>query len=113
MADETVFDCDPEVVAQWSHLTLDHNPLHVDDEYAARTQFGRPIVQGHLLACLVLDRLGAAGVARGRVSIRFREPVAVGATLRLGLTDDPVTVVVDVEGQPSNPLVVKLPALGP
>ena len=41
-----------EDVRRFIEITGDSNPLHVDDEFAARTQFGRRIIQGMLAASI-------------------------------------------------------------
>ena len=69
----------------WAHLARDHNPLHLDPDFAAQTKFGVPIVHGHLLASLVIDRVQMY-VGEGpmpKFSIRFKAPVPVGSELRI------------------------------
>jgi acyl dehydratase len=81
------FACPPTVVEAWAELAHDRNPLHLDPAYAARTRFGAPIVHGHLLAAVVTDEIEAVLGDRlthgGSVSIRFRAPMPVGATLEV------------------------------
>lgn len=78
---------DAERVRGWARLTRDDNPLHLDPDFAATTPFGVPITHGHLLACVAVDaaqqRDGARLLEGGRLSVRFRAPVPVGAELRL------------------------------
>lgn len=82
---ETTFDT--ERVRGWARLTADENPLHLDPDFAATTPFGVPVTHGHLLACVAVNvaqqRDGGRLVEGGRVSVRFRAPVPVGAKLRL------------------------------
>lgn len=84
-ADEMTFDA--ERVRGWAQLTQDGNPLHLDPDFAATTRFGVPITHGHLLACVALDaaqqRNGVRLIEGGRISVRFRAPVPVGAKFRL------------------------------
>ena len=41
-------------------ITGDVNPLHVDEEFARKTQFGRRVLQGMLTASILLPVLGLA-----------------------------------------------------
>lgn len=77
------FVFDAQTVAAWADLSSDHNPLHLDPAFAAQTTFGVPIVHGHLLACVVADRLQRRNGASLGVSIRFTAPVPVGRAVQL------------------------------
>lgn len=72
-------------VTAWADVVDDHNPLHLDPAYAARTRFGRPIVHGSLLFSVVSDAVQeASGWTPGQVlRVRFRSPVPVGEPVHL------------------------------
>jgi acyl dehydratase len=76
---------DPARVRRWAETACDHNPLHLDPEFAACSRFGVPITHGHLLACVVVDTVQQQAGQRlthgGRLSMRFRSPVPVGDEL--------------------------------
>lgn len=87
-----------------AEITGDHDPLHVDEAYAARTAYGRRIAHGALVlgllsttASLVSRRAlanGAEGVpvSLGYDRVRFLRPVFIGDTLtaryRVEATDE-------------------------
>ncbi|GAA4670335.1 hypothetical protein GCM10023347_25150 [Streptomyces chumphonensis] len=69
----------PEEVRAFAEASGDASPLHVDDAYARRTPFGRPVAHGVL--CVL--KLFAAGPARpglrvSSLTARFRGPVTPG-----------------------------------
>jgi acyl dehydratase len=78
------------MVAQFADLTDDHNPVHLDAGFAARTPFKRPIAHGFLtlslLAPLVAELVrvedAALSVNYGLDRVRFPAPVPVGARVR-------------------------------
>lgn len=75
-----------EVVRLYANLSGDHNPLHLDDTFAAATPFGRTIVHGNIALNLLLDSLDATFGTDWReaaeVDIRFNAPAFVGDELR-------------------------------
>ncbi len=66
----------------FTELTGDRNPLHYDDDAAARSRFGRVIVQGGvttgLLNAVVAEDLPGAGSVFLHVDWSFRAPVYPG-----------------------------------
>jgi len=74
-----------EDVRRFIEITGDTNPLHVDDEFAARTQFGRRIVHGMLAASLFSTMVGMLLPGTGAIyrsqTIRFLLPVYLGDTV--------------------------------
>lgn len=80
-------------VAGWADVADDHNPLHLDPDFAAGTRFGRPIVHGSLLFALVCDALqeaDAGWTTSGQVRVRFRCPVPVGEAVDVRVSDGDV-----------------------
>ena len=68
----------------------DHNPLHLDPEYAATTQFGECIGHGMLIGAFVSAVIGLEFMGPGTVylgqNLEFRSPIFLGDTLSIGLT---------------------------
>lgn len=99
----------PADVAAWADVADDHNPLHLDADFAAGTRFGVPIVHGSLLFSLVCDAVQAAGLT-GDLRMRFRAPVPVGAEVQVDVQlaerrarlrcgdNEPVEIIVDAGG---------------
>ena len=74
-----------EDVRAFAELTGDHNPVHLDEEYAASTRFGRRIAHGMLGASLISAVLANELPGRGTVylsqTLRFTAPVFLGDTV--------------------------------
>jgi len=74
-----------EDVRRFIEITGDVNPLHVDDEFAAATQFGRRVIHGMLSASIFSTMVGmllpGAGAIYRSQTIRFLLPVYVGDTV--------------------------------
>lgn len=68
-------------VEAFAEVSGDHNPLHLDAEYAAQTQFKRPIVHGMLAASLFSRLIGMEFPGPGTVylsqELHFRRPMYV------------------------------------
>lgn len=75
-----------ELVKLYANLSGDHNPLHLDETFAAGTPFGRTIAHGNIALNLLLDSLDATFGTNWReatdVDIRFNAPAFVGDELR-------------------------------
>jgi acyl dehydratase len=69
----------------FAQLTGDHNPLHVDAAFAARTKFGKLVVQGGLttglLHALVAMDLPGPGTVFLSQDWKFTAPVYIGDTI--------------------------------
>lgn len=74
-----------EDVNAFAEVTGDDNPIHVDEEYAKETRFGKPIVHGVLLLGIISKVLGRDFPGHGSVAVsiscRFLRPVPVGAEI--------------------------------
>jgi acyl dehydratase len=72
-------------VQTFAELTGDHNPLHFDADFAARTRFGRLVVQGGLttglLHALVAMDLPGPGTVFLSQNWKFTAPVYIGDTI--------------------------------
>ena len=74
-----------EDVRAFAELTGDHNPVHLDDEYAAGTRFGQRVAHGMLAASLISAALANELPGRGTVylsqQLQFTAPVFPGDTV--------------------------------
>jgi acyl dehydratase len=72
-------------VEAFTAITGDRNPLHYDEDLAARTVFGRLIVQGGvtsgILNAIVAEDLPGPGTVFLAVNWRFLKAVGVGETI--------------------------------
>jgi 3-hydroxybutyryl-CoA dehydratase len=79
---KTITDAD---IVMFSGVSGDTNPLHLDDSFAARTQFGGRIAHGMLTASLLSTIFGTRMPGPGCIymsqAIRFRAPVRPGDTV--------------------------------
>ncbi|WP_019873577.1 MaoC family dehydratase [Sporichthya polymorpha] len=90
-------------------MTMNTAPLHLDHDYAAGTEFGRPLVNSMFTLALVVG-LSVAELTQGTIvaqlgigDVRFPAPVFVGDTVRVQ------TEIVEArpsESRPANGVVV-------
>jgi acyl dehydratase len=70
-----------EAVTSFAALSGDKNPLHVDDSYAATTQFGKRVVHGMYLGALVSRLIGmelpGTKALLVRESLTFKKPAYI------------------------------------
>ena len=88
-ADYTRLITNQEVEA-FAAVSGDHNPLHLDPEYAATTPFGECIAHGMLTGALISAAIAMQLPGPGSVylsqNIQFRAPAFLGDTLTVTLT---------------------------
>lgn len=74
-----------EHVQSYSELTGDRNPLHFDEEFTAKTKFGKLVVQGGLttglLHALVAMDMPGPGTVFLSQNWKFIAPVFIGDTI--------------------------------
>jgi 3-hydroxybutyryl-CoA dehydratase len=79
-----------ETINRYAEASGDKNPLHVDPEFAAATQFGGPIAHGMLVLAYVSEALttafGEAWLSSGRLKARFRAAARPGDTITVSGT---------------------------
>jgi acyl dehydratase len=70
-------------------MTMNPAPMHLDTEYVARSEFGRPLVNSMFTAALVAG-LSVAELTLGTIiaqvalsDVQFRVPVSAGDTIRV------------------------------
>lgn len=72
-------------VTDFARVSGDHNPLHMDDEYARQTQFGGRIAHGALTASYISAVLGndlpGPGAVFMELNLKFVRPVRIGDTV--------------------------------
>ena len=77
-------------VQNFAALTGDFNPLHVDEEFAKRTLFQKPVVHGMLSASFISTIIGTLLPGGGALwmsqTIEFLRPAYIGDTLTVKAT---------------------------
>ena len=72
-------------IAKYADASGDDNPLHLDEEFAATTPYGRTIAHGMLLLAFVSEAMtkafGLTWLCEGKMKARFRAPVFPGDTV--------------------------------
>lgn len=75
-----------EEVRKFAEISGDDNPVHLDDEYAKDTLFGKRIVHGILVSSLISKVIGTQLPGNGTIylsqNLKFLKPVYVGETVR-------------------------------
>jgi acyl dehydratase len=73
------------LIRGFAELSGDHNPIHLDEEFAAKTRFGRRIAHGMLSGAFISAVLGQEFEARKIVylsqTMRFVAPVFIDDTI--------------------------------
>lgn len=84
---KTITDGD---IQAFANVTGDHNPIHLDDDYAAKTRFGSRIAHGMLSASLIsavlANELPGAGSIYLSQTLTFVKPVFPGDTVTARVT---------------------------
>ncbi len=74
-------------IAKYAEASGDHNPLHLDADYASTTQFGGVIAHG-MLSMAFIGELMEANFPEtwhrgGKMKLRFKAPVYPGETVKV------------------------------
>lgn len=84
---KTITDTD---IHAFADLMGDHNPVHLDDDYAQKTRFGRRIAHGMLSASLIsavlANQLPGEGTVYLSQTLQFVAPVFPGDTVTARVT---------------------------
>ena len=92
-----------QLIRSFAELSGDRNPIHLDDDFASQTRFGRRIAHGMLSGALISSVLGNEFAEEKIVylsqTMRFVAPVFVGDTITVTATvasireDKPIVTV--------------------
>ncbi|KAA6436563.1 MaoC family dehydratase [Dyadobacter flavalbus] len=87
---EHLFKFTQEEVERFAELTGDNNPIHLDAEYAATTNFKKPIIHGMLGATVFTKVLGTQYPGFGSIylkqTLEFLRPMYVETDYRVVFT---------------------------
>jgi 3-hydroxybutyryl-CoA dehydratase len=82
---EMSFPVTEQVIERFAEISGDDNPVHLDEAFAAKTQFGTRIAHGMLsagyISAVVGTKLPGYGCIYLSQSLRFRRPVKIGDTV--------------------------------
>ena len=77
-------------VFSFAEISGDHNPIHVDPDFAAKSRFKRQLVHGMLTAGMISAVLGMQLPGPGSIylkqELKFRSPVYFGDTITAKVT---------------------------
>ncbi len=79
-----------EQVNEYADASDDHNPIHVDEAFAAASPFGGTIAHGMLVLATISEMmaasLGEAWLRRGKLKVRFKSPAKTTDTVTASAT---------------------------
>ena len=77
-------------VNEYADASDDHNPIHVDEAFAAASPFGGTIAHGMLVLATISEMmaasLGEAWLTNGKLKVRFRAPARTADTVTASAT---------------------------
>ncbi len=78
------------MVDVFADLVDDHNPIHVDDDFAANTKFGRCIVHGPLVVGLIGSKMARdfEKPVLKDIDLKFVKPIMVGDTIEIEFSNE-------------------------
>ena len=87
---EHEFSFSQKQVNEFSEITGDNNPIHINEEYAAQTAFKKPILHGMLGACIFSKVFGTIFPGPKSIylsqSLEFKRPLFPDETYRAEFT---------------------------
>jgi 3-hydroxybutyryl-CoA dehydratase len=111
---KTVTDHDLRAFAE---VSGDHNPLHLDEQFAQQTRFGRRIAHGmlgaSLISAVIANELPGQGSIYLSQTLQFIAPVFLGDTVEARVTvigireDKPIVKLDTVCTNQRNEIVIK------
>ena len=78
-----------KMVRDYAEVSGDFNPIHLDEDYAKKTEFKNKIVHGMLLISniteIMFKNFGNSWSKNGTLKIKFRNPLPVNSNLETNL----------------------------
>lgn len=78
-----------KMVQQFAELSGDFNPIHMDEEHAKKTRFGRRIAHGMISGAIISRtlamELGPGGIYLAQ-TLKFMQPIFIGETVDVIIT---------------------------
>ena len=106
-----------EDIEKFADLSGDHNPIHLDEEHAKGTRFGRRIAHGLLTSSLISNVIGNELPGVGSIylsqTLQFLAPVFAGDTITARATvtsvreDKPIVKLETVCANQRDEIVIK------
>jgi 3-hydroxybutyryl-CoA dehydratase len=66
-------------IKKYAEVSGDFNPIHIDEDFGKRSQFGRNIAHGMMIAAtiseIMLVNFGEIWQSAGKMKLRFKSPV--------------------------------------
>lgn len=86
-----------EKIRAFAAISEDYNPLHIDEEYAKSSEFGKRIAHGAMVAsffsALFATKLPGPGAIYVSQSTRFRKPVFIDDTVSIEIEVTDIDVI--------------------
>lgn len=84
---EKYFEVSDEKIKIFSEISGDNNPIHLDDNYAKNSIFGRRIAHGLFVASFISNLIGNYLPGRGSIylgqELKFKKPAYVGDSVKV------------------------------
>jgi 3-hydroxybutyryl-CoA dehydratase len=97
---ETSFVITAKLIERFAEVTGDHNPIHLDDDYASKSIFKQRVAQGMLQAGILSGILGCHFPGVGTIylyqTLKFIQPVFIRDQITLRLK---VVEIIDEKNQ--------------
>jgi 3-hydroxybutyryl-CoA dehydratase len=98
-----------ERIDRYAEASGDHNPIHVDPEFARATPFGGTIAHGILVLASLGELLavtcGESWLTRGKMRVRFRAPARTNDTITANAEPSDAGYNVEVRNQDGELLI--------
>lgn len=78
-----------ETVNNFAEVSGDFSPIHMDEEYARETRFGRCLVHGMYIGSVISRIIGMELPGKGTIyvsqNLLFKRPIFIGDTVTVGV----------------------------